>query len=76
METLQTSVIPWINEKAGVAMTLDSSAFRQYISENMSDASGIAKKIFSSVGVGGLAVVGFLINVLLIPVVLYYVLRD
>ena len=76
VEKLKTSVIPWINEKAGLSITLDSSTFRQFITDNMSDASGIVKKVFASVGVGGLAVVGFLINLLLIPVVLFYVLRD
>lgn len=76
IEKLKTEVIPWINAKAGVAITLDSSSFKQFITDNISDASGVAKKIFSSVGVGGLAVVGFLINLLLIPVVLFYVLRD
>lgn len=76
VEKLKTSVIPWINEKAGVSLSLDSSSFRQFITDNMSDASGIAKKIFASVGGGGLMVVGFLINLLLIPVVLFYVLRD
>jgi predicted PurR-regulated permease PerM len=76
IEKLKTNVIPWINEKAGVSLSLDSSSFRQFITDNMSDASGIAKKVFASVGGGGLAVVGFLINLLLIPVVLFYVLRD
>ena len=76
VEKLKTSVIPWINDKAGVSITLDSSSFRQFITDNMSDASGIAKKVFASVGGGGLMVVGFLINLLLIPVVLFYVLRD
>lgn len=76
VEKLKTTVIPWINERAGVSITLDSSSLRQLITDNMSDASGIAKKIFASVGGGGLVVVGFLINLLLIPVVLFYVLRD
>lgn len=75
-EKLKTTVIPWINEKAGVAISLDAATFRQFITDNMSDASGIAKKIFASLGGGGLAVVGFLINLLLLPVVLFYVLRD
>jgi predicted PurR-regulated permease PerM len=76
VEKLKTSVIPWVNEKAGVAITLDSASLRQFIAENATDASGIARKIFATVGVGGLAVVGFLINLMLIPVVLFYVLRD
>ena len=76
VEKLKTNIVPWINEKAGVTITLDSSSLRQFIAENASDASGIAKKIFASVGIGGLAVVGFLINLLLIPIALFYLLRD
>ena len=76
VDKLKTSVIPWINEKVGVTITLDSSSLRQLITENASDASGIAKKIFASIGIGGLALVGFLINLLLIPVALFYLLRD
>ena len=75
-EKLKTSVIPWINEKAGISISRDSSTFRQFITDNMTDASGIAKKVFASVGGGGLVVVGFLINLVLIPVVLFYLLRD
>lgn len=75
-EQLKTRVIPWLNEKLGIAIALDAASFRQFVTDNMADASGIAKRIFSSVGVGGLAFFGFLINLLLIPVVLFYVLRD
>ena len=75
-EQLKTRVVPWLNEKFGIAISIDPSTLRQFITDNLSDASGIAKKLFSSASVGGLAVVGFLINLLLIPVVLFYVLRD
>ncbi len=75
-EQLKTRAIPWLNEKLDIAITLDPSSFRQFVTDNLSDASGIAKKVFSSLSVGGLAVLGFLINLLLIPVVLFYVLRD
>ncbi len=75
-EQLKTRTIPWLNERLGTALTLDPSSFRQFVTDNLSDASGIARKIFSSLSVGGLAVLGFLINLLLIPVVLFYVLRD
>lgn len=76
MERIRTTVLPWVNDKLGVEITFDPASFRQLVSDNMQDAGGIAKKIFASLGVGGLAVVGFLINLVLIPVVLFYVLRD
>ena len=76
VEQLKTRTVPWLNAKLGTAISLDPSAFRQFVADNLTDASGIARKLFSSVSVGGLAVVGFLINLLLIPVVLFYLLRD
>ncbi|MBL8520382.1 MAG: AI-2E family transporter [Betaproteobacteria bacterium] len=75
-ETLKTRAIPWINETFGVAITLDAASFRQFVTDNLTDASAIAKRVFSSVGVGGMALIGFLVNLVLIPVVLFYVLRD
>jgi predicted PurR-regulated permease PerM len=76
VEHLKTNVIPWISEKTGVAINLDPSSFRQFMQENLSDASGIAKRVFATVGTGGLAVVAVLVNLALIPIVLFYVLRD
>ncbi|MEP7154927.1 MAG: AI-2E family transporter [Betaproteobacteria bacterium] len=75
-EQLKTRVVPWLNEKLGTAISLDAASFRQIVTDNMADASGIAKRIFSSLSVGGMAFFGFLINLMLIPVVLFYVLRD
>jgi predicted PurR-regulated permease PerM len=75
-DQLKTRAIPWINESLGINLNLDASTFRQFVTDNLSDASGIARKIFSSVGIGGLALAGFLVNLLLIPVVLFYFLRD
>ncbi len=76
LDKLKTSALPWIKEKFDVEINLDAASFRQFVTENLQDAGGIAKKIFSSVSVGGLAVVAFLINIVLIPVVFFYVLRD
>lgn len=76
VEHLKTTVVPWINEKLGVTITLDPTSFRQFMQENLSDAGGIAKRVFSTVGSGGLAVVAVLVNLALIPIVLFYVLRD
>jgi predicted PurR-regulated permease PerM len=75
-EQLKTRVLPWVSTTLGVQLNLDAASFRQFVTDNLSDASGIAKKVFASVGVGGLALVGFLVNLVLIPVVLFYVLRD
>lgn len=76
LDQAKNNLVPWINAKIGVEINLDPSSVRQFIQDNLSDASGIAKRIFSSVGTGGLAVVGALVNLGLIPVVFFYVVRD
>jgi len=75
-EQLKSKILPWVSTKLGVELNLDAASFRQFVTDNLSDASGIARKVFASVGVGGMALVGFLVNLVLIPVVLFYVLRD
>ena len=76
MEQIKTNALPWINQKLGTSLTLDPTVFRQFVTDNLQDAGGVAKKIFASVGLGGMAVVGFIVNLALLPVVLFYVLRD
>jgi predicted PurR-regulated permease PerM len=76
VEHLKTTVVPWVSEKLGVTIALDPTSFRQFMQDNLGDAGGIAKRVFASVGTGGLALVAVLVNLALIPVVLFYVLRD
>jgi len=76
VEHLKTTAMPWITAKTGVEINLDPTSFRQFMKENIGDAGGIAKRVFATVGTGGLAVVAILVNLVLIPIVLFYVLRD
>ncbi len=76
VEQLKNTVVPWVNAKLGTSIQLDASSFRTFMQENISDASGIAKRVFATVGSGGLAVIAVLINISLVPIVLFYLLRD
>jgi predicted PurR-regulated permease PerM len=76
MTLVNERLIPWLNTKFGLTLQLDVTSIRDTLAEHLQDAQSVAGKIFSSLKVGGLAVLGFLINLLLIPVVLFYLLRD
>ena len=76
LENVKTNVVPWLNNKLGIEIAIDPSSFRQFMQENLSDAGGIAKHVFTSVGSGGLAVVNMLLNLALVPIVFFYVLLD
>jgi predicted PurR-regulated permease PerM len=76
LDKAKTDWLPWVSQKVGMELTVDWSSIKQFVTDNMQDAQGLAKHVFASVKIGGLAVVGFLVNLVLIPVVLFYLLRD
>jgi predicted PurR-regulated permease PerM len=73
---LNTRVAPWLHDTLGVELQLDMATVRQLISENIESAETLSLKVLSSLKTGGTVVLGILINLALIPVVMFYLLRD
>ena len=73
---LNEKLIPWLNAKLGLKLELDFQGFKQSITEYVQGADGLASKVFASLKIGGMALVGFFVNIILVPVVLFYLLRD
>ncbi|MEO5863141.1 MAG: AI-2E family transporter, partial [Burkholderiales bacterium] len=73
---LNEKLIPWLNAKLGLTLELDFQGLKQNITEYVQGADGLAGKVFASLRIGGLALVGFFVNMILVPVVLFYLLRD
>ena len=73
---LNEKLIPWLNDKLGLTLELDFQGLKQNITEYVQGADGLAGKVFASLKIGGLALVGFFVNMILVPVVLFYLLRD
>jgi predicted PurR-regulated permease PerM len=73
---LNNRVAPWLHDTLGVDLQLDMATVRQLISENIESAETLSLKVLSSVKAGGTVVLGILINLALIPVVMFYLLRD
>ncbi|MGB8339249.1 MAG: AI-2E family transporter [Burkholderiales bacterium] len=73
---LRDQLSPWLKAKLGIELQLDVDTLKQTLSDNWQSAGGVAGNLLSGLKVGGLAVVGLFINLLLIPVVLFYLLRD
>ncbi|MDX2220275.1 MAG: AI-2E family transporter [Burkholderiales bacterium] len=76
LEKVKGEWLPWIQQKTGVELSLDPQSLKTLITDNLQDAKGLAQKLLNSLRVGGVAVLGFVINLLLVPVVLFYLLRD
>ncbi|MDY0249627.1 MAG: AI-2E family transporter [Pseudomonas sp.] len=77
IDWLQHSAVPWLQTRLGInagASGLDN--IKQMLSENMGKTTDIAQLLLSQITASSLAFLGWLANMLLIPVVTFYLLRD
>ena len=77
IDWLQGSALPWIQMQLGI--TTDASSLDQIkklFSENIGKTTDFAQILLSKVTASSVAFLGWLANMLLIPVVTFYLLRD
>ena len=77
IDWLQHSALPWVQVKLGIdagAGSLDN--IKQMFSENLGKTTDIAQLLLSQVTASSVAFLGWLANMVLIPVVTFYLLRD
>jgi len=67
---------PWLKAHFGIEFQLDTASVRQVASDLLSGNQDVAARLLGSLKIGGLALIAFFANLLLIPVVLFYLLRD
>lgn len=67
---------PWLQAKFGISLDIDGVMVQELLTKNWKTAGGIVGDVLKSVGGQGLALIGILANILLLPVVLFYLLRD
>ncbi len=73
---INDQLLPWIKARFGVELQFDLAALMNLIHQNLQGADGLGMKLLASLKIGGLALLGFVVNLLLVPVVLFYLLRD
>jgi len=73
---LQNKLAPWLQDKFGIELQLDMDSIKAMISDNLASAQALTPKVLSSVKAGGTFILAVLINMALIPVVMFYLLRD
>jgi predicted PurR-regulated permease PerM len=73
---LDSNLAPWLKARFGVDLQFDPAGLRKLFTENLQGADGLGMKLLASLRIGGLAVLGFVVTLLLVPVVLFYLLRD
>ena len=76
LDKLNTNVAPWVNEKLGTAIRLDPASLKETITEALQTSEGLGMKVLASLRMGGLGLLGLFANLVLVPVVLFFLLRD
>ena len=69
-------VAPFLQDKFGITVALDFDSIRTFISDNAQEARDVSIRLLSGVKKGSAIVLSLLVNLALIPVVMFYLLRD
>jgi len=67
---------PWLREHFGIRLRFDSASLKKLATGNWDAIQPILERIYSSLKIGGMALVGIVLNLLLAPVVMFYLLLD
>ena len=77
IDWVQHSALPWLQTQFGINTSVSGlDSIKQMFSENMGKTTDIAQLLLSQVTASSLAFLSWLANLLLIPVVTFYLLRD
>jgi predicted PurR-regulated permease PerM len=69
--------LPWLNEKFKLDLELpDPQQFAGLVQEHWQEAGGAAASVVSQVSRSGLAVLGWVTRLVIVPVAFFYLLRD
>jgi len=72
-----STAIPWVAGKLGFELVdFDAAQFTQMLKDYWKEISSAAFKLIDFISKGGMAAVALLTNLVLIPVVTFYLLRD
>lgn len=74
LEAIRSFIAPWL-DRFGIDFELNLAGIQEALRKNL-PGQGLAQKLIPTLTTGGLALIEFVTNLVLMPVVLFYVLRD
>ena len=69
-------LVPWLEQTFGIIVAFDIDTLKSLVAENMDEARELSLQVLSGVKTGSRILISVLVNLALIPVVMFYVLRD
>lgn len=77
VDWFQNRGTPWLEARFGISLEiLDTRRLIDALQANWKAAGGIAATVLGGVSKSGMTVIGWLLNLVMIPVVAFYLLRD
>lgn len=74
--SLRQYLEPWLLHNFGVALEFDTAKLQKILSDNWKSAGGVLGSIMLTLSTHGMTIIGWLLNLLMVPLVLFYLLRD
>src|SRR4029434_10949393 len=71
-DRINEQFVPWLKQNFGIDLQFDAASVRAFIADNVSGVQNIGIWLLGSLRIGGMALIGFLANLLLTPVVMFY----
>jgi len=69
-------LLPWLENQFGIVVALDLATLREVLADNIESVRDVGLQVLAGVRTGGLLLISILVNLALIPVVMFYLLRD
>lgn len=77
IDWVQGTALPWLQQQLGLSANVGNlDDLKQMLSENLGETTDLLQVLLSKVTSSSMAFLGWLANMLLIPVVTFYLLRD
>jgi predicted PurR-regulated permease PerM len=76
MALVNEKLAPWLRQNFGIKLKLDAASLQKLAAGNWDTVQVVLERIYSSLKIGGVALVGLMVNLLLAPVVMFYLLLD
>lgn len=75
--TMRDTVVPFLREQFGIDPSiLEAEKLISMVSANLKEAGGFARNAIQTISKSGFAVLGWVANLVMIPIISFYLLRD
>lgn len=76
LQKLNETLAPWLNAKLGTDVQLDPASIKESISAALQTRDDLGARVLATLRMGGLGLLGLFANLVLVPVVMFFLLRD